>query len=91
MQSVPSVLDDPAPPVRIRNLSVDGIVMEARFWTDSRRADFLATQSAVAEAIVERFQREGLPLPEPAERLLTPAELPKWRAIIEAIDGAGSH
>ncbi len=80
MRSVSGVLDEPPSSVRIRDLSPDAIIMEARFWADSRRSDFLATQSAVAEAIVGGFQRAGLPLPEPAERLLAPIQVASWRA-----------
>jgi small-conductance mechanosensitive channel len=87
MGSVTGVLAEPSPTVRIRDLSADAIVMEGRFWTDSRRADFLATQSEVAEAIVTSFQHEGLPLPEPAERLLVPFEVAKWREVF----GGNNH
>jgi small-conductance mechanosensitive channel len=84
MQAVSGVLPEPEPSVRIRKLAADAIVMEGRFWTDSRRSDFLATQSAVAEGIIERFQLDGLPLPDPAERLLAPSQLIEWRAIVGA-------
>jgi small conductance mechanosensitive channel len=87
MRSVSGVLEEPPPSVRIRELSSEAIIMEARFWTDSRRSDFLATQSAVAEAIVNCFRSAGLPLPEPAERLLAPIQVDSWRAVLGRSDG----
>ena len=64
-KKVPEVLEEPTPSVRIRALGPADAQMELRFWTDSRRADMLATMSAVRQSIVETFRRTGLPLPEP--------------------------
>lgn len=64
-RTVPEVLEEPTPSVRIRALGPADAQMELRFWTDSRRADMLATMSAVRQSIVETFRRTGLPLPEP--------------------------
>lgn len=64
-RQVPEVLDEPAPSVRVRELGATDILMELRFWTDSRRADLLATMSSVRRAVVETFAQSGLPLPEP--------------------------
>lgn len=65
------VLEDPPPSVRVRNLGADDIVLEVRFWTDSRRSDFVSTMSRVRVAIVECFKKRGIGLPEPDLRILT--------------------
>lgn len=81
-KQVPDVLDAPAPSVRLRELGPADVVMELRFWTDSRRADLLATTSSVRRAVVETFRRAGLPLPEPDVRWLRfddPQENTAWR------------
>lgn len=66
------VLDSPAPAVRVDELGQDDIVLEITFWTDSRRADYKNTASAVRKAIVHAFKTNGLGLPEPDVRVLRP-------------------
>ena len=63
--SVAGVLATPEPSVRVRQLGPSDMVLELRFWTDSRRADQLATTSVVRRRVVEAFRDAGLPLPEP--------------------------
>jgi small conductance mechanosensitive channel len=63
--SVAEVLTAPAPTVRVRLLGTTDMVLELRFWTDSTRADLLATTSVVRRRVVEAFIEAGLPLPEP--------------------------
>jgi small-conductance mechanosensitive channel len=65
---VPEVLAAPEPSVRVRLLGTADMVLELRFWTDSRRADLLATTSLVRRRVVEAFSGAGLPLPEPDRR-----------------------
>jgi small-conductance mechanosensitive channel len=67
---VEGVISKPAPSVRVRDLGADDITIEARFWTDSRRSDFLATMSAVREAIVTALKQAGVGLPNPDVRIL---------------------
>lgn len=62
------VLGDPAPSVRIQELGQDDIGIEIRFWADSRRSDFVATQSAVRAALVDALRQAGIPLPDPDVR-----------------------
>ena len=64
-EGVPEVLTAPAPSVRVRLLGTADMILELRFWTDSRRADLLATTSLVRRRVVEAFGAAGLPLPEP--------------------------
>lgn len=62
------VLGEPAPSVRIQDLGQDDIGIELRFWADSRRSDFVATQSAVRAAVVDALREAGIPLPDPDVR-----------------------
>jgi small-conductance mechanosensitive channel len=64
-EGVSEVLTSPEPSVRVRLLGTADMVLELRFWTDSRRADLLATTSVVRRRVVEAFSDAGLPLPEP--------------------------
>lgn len=65
------VMADPAPSVRVRDTSPDHVAVEVRFWTDSRRSDFLLTSSRVRIAVIERFKALGIALPDPALRVIT--------------------
>lgn len=65
VEGVPEVLAAPHPSVRVRLLGTSDMVLELRFWTDSRRADLLATTSVVRRRVVEAFKAADLPLPEP--------------------------
>lgn len=91
MHSVDDVLGEPLASVRIRELRPDGVRLEARFWTDSRRSDFLATVSRVSEAIVKYFSKRQIPFPQPGERLIAPIMLDRWRAIAENRHETGSE
>ncbi|RPI14876.1 MAG: mechanosensitive ion channel family protein, partial [Lysobacterales bacterium] len=64
------VLHTPAPAVRVNELGQNDIALEVTFWTDSRRADYKNTASAVREAIVSAFKEAGIGLPEPDVRVL---------------------
>ncbi len=62
------VLADPKVSLRLRDLGQDDIVVEVRFWTDSRRSDFLATSSNVRRTAVSALRAAGIPLPDPDAR-----------------------
>lgn len=64
------VLADPPASVRVIDLGPDAIELEARFWTDSRRFDHVATTSAVRSGILQAMKRAGIGLPEPNLRVL---------------------
>ncbi|HSK20400.1 MAG TPA: mechanosensitive ion channel family protein [Longimicrobiales bacterium] len=70
--SAPGVLADPPAAVRVAELGQDDLVLEARFWTDSRRSDFTATQALVRTAIVDALRSAGIGLPDPDVRILVP-------------------
>ena len=73
------VLEATPPAVRVDELGHDDIVLEVTFWTDSRRADYKNTASAVREAIVASFKAAGIGLPEPDVRLLQPRKAEEWQ------------
>ena len=78
--SAPGVLADPPVAVRVAELGQDDLVLEARFWTDSRRSDFTATQALVRTAIVDALRSAGIGLPDPDVRILVPRQQERWRA-----------
>jgi small-conductance mechanosensitive channel len=59
------VLEEPPPSILVRDLGATAVVLELRFWTDSRRADFLATRSRVNTAVVAALRAADVALPEP--------------------------
>ncbi|HET9530826.1 MAG TPA: mechanosensitive ion channel family protein [Blastocatellia bacterium] len=81
-QTTEGVLDQPATSVRVRELGPGDMKIEARFWTDSRRSDFLATTSAVRQSIVSAVKESGTVLPDPGARTLSPHDIEKWRTAL---------
>ncbi len=70
--------------VLVRETGPDDITVEVRFWTDSRRADFVATMSAVRRAVIAALKEHGIALPDPFVRRLTtdgPGERAPQRAM----------
>lgn len=89
VRATAGVLDEPPPAVRVAELGQNDAVLEARFWTDSRRSDFTATQALVREAVVAAFRAAGIGLPDPGVRHLVPRDPARWRTAlgVEARDG----
>lgn len=81
-QATTGVLPDPAASVRVRELGQDDIVLESRFWTDSRRSDYVATSSAVRLSIVDALKAAQIGLPDPDVRLLVPRHPEQWQAAL---------
>ncbi len=79
-QGTAGVLEEPATSIRVQELGQDDIVIEARFWTDSRRADFVASSSQVRQAIVAALKEAKIGLPDPDVRVLVPRHSEQWRA-----------
>jgi len=67
-QQAQGVLAEPKVSVLIRELDQNNVCLQIRFWTDSRRADFLETASAVQTAVVDALNTAGVALPDPAQR-----------------------
>ncbi|HYW32998.1 MAG TPA: mechanosensitive ion channel family protein [Gemmatimonas sp.] len=76
------VLPDPPVAVRVAELGQDDLVLEARFWTDSRRSDFTATQAIVRAEIVRAFRDANIGLPDPNVRVLVPRHPERWRVAL---------
>ena len=76
-QQTPGVLARPEVSVLVRELDQTNICLQLRFWTDSRRADFLETTSKVQTAVVDALRTAGIALPDPGKlsvRLLSDAQ-----------------
>lgn len=58
------VLAEPPSSVRLRSLEPDRLVLETRFWTDSRRSDYVQTASRVRVAVVDALRDAGIALPD---------------------------
>lgn len=68
------VLGYPEVVVEVRELEKTNIVLESRFWTDSRRTDYVSTASRVRAALVEAFNSERSGLAGAAVRIVEPAQ-----------------
>jgi small-conductance mechanosensitive channel len=66
------VLEDESVRVRVKDLGEDAVMVEMKFWTDSRRLDFVTTQAAVRSSALAALKRAGISLPEPNVRFLIP-------------------
>ena len=74
--TVQGVAASPPPTMRVNDLAAGAILLEARFWTDSKRLDFMNTASAVREAIVGTLKRHAVPLPDASVRVVRDAARP---------------
>jgi len=71
VRTVPGVADTPAPSMRLRDFSQEGVQIEARFWTDSQRRNLMNTASAARVAILSALKSTGIQLPDPDQRIVT--------------------
>jgi small conductance mechanosensitive channel len=81
-QGTEGVMAEPPASVRVQELGQDDIIVEARFWTDSRRSDFVLTTSEVRERIVAALKVANIGLPEPDVRLLVPRQAQAWKKVL---------
>ncbi|MBK8023450.1 MAG: mechanosensitive ion channel family protein [Chloroflexi bacterium] len=70
MRGVPGVLADPAPDVIVIDLADSTIVLRARWWSASRRADVLDIQDLVITEMRNGLTAEGIDLPFPTHQIL---------------------
>jgi len=82
------VLEAPDVLVLVLELDPDAVTVQVRFWADSRRADFVATMSAVRQAIIANLQAAGIALPDPLVRKLVSQAAPQRQA---ALNGVHAH
>ena len=75
VSQVPGVAREPAPTMRLHDLTPEHFQIEARVWTDSRRRDFMNTASAARIAIVTALVKAGIALPDPDERKVRMVEI----------------
>ncbi len=88
--AAPGVLGDPPAAVRVAELGQDDLVLETRFWADSRRSDFTATQAVVRAEIVAALRAAGIGLPDPDVRILVPRHPERRRATLSDGDGGAA-
>jgi small-conductance mechanosensitive channel len=81
--STEGVLPEPPVAVRVSALGTNDLSLELRFWTDSRRSDYVATQAAVSAAAVAALRQGGIPLPDPDQRALLLREPELWRSVLK--------
>jgi small-conductance mechanosensitive channel len=74
VKSVPGVASEPAPSMRLHDLSLDCVQIEARLWADSHRSDLMNTASAARVAIVDALKAAGIRLPDRDARNVTITE-----------------
>jgi small-conductance mechanosensitive channel len=68
IKSVPGVASTPPPSMRLRDFNQDGLQLEARFWTESRRNNLMNTASAARVAILQALKAANIQLPNPDQR-----------------------
>jgi small conductance mechanosensitive channel len=67
MQSIPGVLDAPAPMIHAEELGNSAIQLAARFWVDQRTHSLLDVHSDVVLALNDAAERHGIELPYPIQ------------------------
>ncbi|MHC5937332.1 mechanosensitive ion channel family protein [Nostoc sp.] len=71
MQSVPEVVEDPAPDVLVMELAESSVNIRVRWWIKPpRRADDLASRDKVLSAIKKTLVENGIDLPFPTQHIL---------------------
>lgn len=63
LDDLPEVENAPNPEILVKELAASTVNLEIRFWVDSRRAGFLATTSAVTQAVKEALERANIEMP----------------------------
>jgi small-conductance mechanosensitive channel len=87
-QNTPGVAADPPAYAQIGELNPADVQMEVRFWTDSRRADFITTSCNVRTAVLLALRGAGVKLPDGTVGV-APREVDAWRRAL-ASSGMGA-
>lgn len=77
VKSVEGILEQPAPSAQVAELGQDDLEVELRFWTDSRRADFVETTSKARQAVLAAAKAASIPLPDPDARFVVHRNQPR--------------
>jgi small-conductance mechanosensitive channel len=74
------------PPVStvVSSLEKDDAVLEVRFWTDSRRSDFVIAGSDVLRRVYEVMREEKIYPTNPSVRVLVPGRPEIWQEMLSA-------
>ena len=70
LQKTEGVLQKPAPDVLVVELAGSSVLLRARWWTPSRRADVLGVQDKVLTGLKNALTKEGIDLPFPTQQIL---------------------
>ncbi len=81
------------PPVTLvlAELAKDDVVLEVRYWTDSRRSDFVAATSSVLQGVYRALSSQGIYPTTPNVRILVPGADPRWREILRPAKPGGQR
>ena len=63
LETIQEVEKAPPSEILVKELAASTVNLEARFWVDSRRAGFLKTTSAAAQAIKEALEQANIDMP----------------------------
>jgi small-conductance mechanosensitive channel len=80
LRAMDGVIDDPPPTVLIDQLGDSTVSIVCRGWIDQRSADFGKVRSEAIRLIKERFEADGITMPEPTYRVqmvAAPAAAPR--------------
>lgn len=69
MLSIPSVLEDPAPHIRIDALGDSTVNMSFYGWVNQTKSDFIKTKSEAIRLVKETFDEADVEMPEPIYRV----------------------
>ena len=72
----------------LTDLTPEHLAIDTRFWADARRPDFMIVTSNVRAAIIQALKASGVRLPNPDRRVLSPAEVDRWRELFASNAGA---
>jgi small-conductance mechanosensitive channel len=72
---LPGVKDDPPPFVVFREFGESSINATLYFWIDTSEAGYWGSLDAVVTGIKSEFDREGIDIPFPVRRVLSPQPL----------------
>lgn len=69
LQEMAGVLDDPEPSLLVCELGDSTVAVRCHAWVDQREADFSKVRSEALRLVKERFDCDGISMPEPSYRL----------------------